>query len=444
MNAVHPTADRPPTVLRRHAGAASDDPAALAGLAADDSYLVRRQAVDNPATPRWVIDLLVRAGADERLRGRSAPDPSLTAAELRRLVECGPFARELVAEHRNVDPDVLNELTTDASVTIRRSVAAHGNAPAAALGRLCADAEAPVRRTAVANPNRPDDVVRMLESAGADPSLGSVRIGPVPAVSADDCRQLAQLGPFGLFLAARNPGCPGDALAAAATDADVSVRSAVLEHPAVLPEIVERITGELVDVSVLRLGPAEALAPLARHPSAVLRLAVARSAHAVGGILRTLLTDADARVRVEASRSPFVDEVLIDQLRRAGSRDDLSGLAAPLVVTETELRELAGGGPWARLLAVRHPDAPADVLSALLADEDPKLREWAAAHPHVPSETVSLLRRAGAADDFQGVAVGDSSMPVSQLRVVAELGPYGAFVAAWHPAAPSDLRAARG
>ena len=71
---------RPPSFLRRNLAANTDSHEILVGLACDESMWVRRQAVQNPATPRWVLDLLERAGADRDLRGRRDPDPGDDAA----------------------------------------------------------------------------------------------------------------------------------------------------------------------------------------------------------------------------------------------------------------------------------------------------------------------------------------------------------------------------
>ena len=56
-------APRPPFFMRRFSATETTDPNALVGLACDESYFVRRQAVKNPATPDWILDMLVRAGA---------------------------------------------------------------------------------------------------------------------------------------------------------------------------------------------------------------------------------------------------------------------------------------------------------------------------------------------------------------------------------------------
>lgn len=112
-------------------------------------------------------------------------------------------------------------------------------------------------------------------------------------------------------------------------------------------------------------------------------------------------------------------------------------------VEPEELKRLARGGYWARQLAVCHPACPPGTLARLLCDDDPKFREWAAAHPCVPTDVISDIYRAGGAHDFQGVAEGDPDMPVEDLRRVASLGPWGAWIVAWHPNAPDDLAARR-
>ena len=104
-------AGRPPAIFRRHLATNTvDDPDVLVALACDDSFVVRRAAFDNPVTPPWVLDLLFRAGADQHLRGRGTADPGMDPDDLRRLVECGPWARVLVVDHRNTPPDVLDVL----------------------------------------------------------------------------------------------------------------------------------------------------------------------------------------------------------------------------------------------------------------------------------------------------------------------------------------------
>ena len=49
-----PAPTRPPSFMRRFAAGGTTDRDALVGLACDENYWVRRQAVKNPATPAWI------------------------------------------------------------------------------------------------------------------------------------------------------------------------------------------------------------------------------------------------------------------------------------------------------------------------------------------------------------------------------------------------------
>ena len=219
-----------------------------------------------------------------------------------------------------------------------------------------------------------------------------------------------------------NPRTPDDLLAAAA---GLDERASVEEIRALSD------TGATADL----------LLALAGHRQTEVRLAVARHRGASTKVIGTLAVDRVSEIRRAAAGHRLMDPVDLSLLVRAGSTADLARLAAPdPSITPAELDELAHGGYWARQLAVRHPDTPPAALATLLCDADPKLREWAAAHPAVPSGVVDLLRRAGAAEDFQGIAEADPEMTQADLRRVIELGPYGAWVVSWHPTAPNQPR----
>ena len=95
-----PVRIRPPAFERRFIASETDDANTLVALASDESYFVRRQAVQNPNAPEWILDLLVRAGATPDLRGRGPIDPDLDGDSLRRLAETGPWARHLATTTR--------------------------------------------------------------------------------------------------------------------------------------------------------------------------------------------------------------------------------------------------------------------------------------------------------------------------------------------------------
>jgi len=442
-----------PAFLRRNLAIHADDQT-LVGLACDDNLWVRREAVRNPATPRWVLDLLIRAGADPELRGRGEPDPDMSPDDLRRLVECGPWARLLVGDHPNTSDEVLDVLARQPDRRLRIAAARHPNSPPAALAHLCADADPEIRATALANPRRPDGAVDLLRRAGSEESLDGLAPAGDVAPDAAELEAAAELGPWGRFLAARHRACPRHVLVAAATDQDWRVSSALLDNPAVPDDVLERIVDETAEFDDLRAlanlhaEPTE-LARLARHPLPTVRLAAARHPATPRDVIAVLATDRSADVRRVASAHPQLDPRFHDLLVRAGSSADLTRLDdldddldddLGDDLGPSALDDLARGGHWARQLAVRHPATPPAALARLLCDDDPKLREWAGAHPAAPPDVIDDIRRAGGAIDFQGVAEGDPDAPVDLLRRVAEHGPWGAWVVSWHSNAPSDLR----
>lgn len=438
------TPSRPPAFIRRHAATSiANDPNALVTLVCDENFWVRREAARNPETPGWVIDLLVRAGAAPDLRGRDGHvDVSMTPQELHRLVECGPWARQLVADHPNAGFAVLAALASMSSQRIRASVARHANTAPETLDRLCADVESDVRTLAARHPSTSSETLDLLASAGASPDLttasGTARSDP-SALS-----DVAALGPFGRFLAARHPTCPSAVLEEVAVDEDWCVRSALFDNPSAPRRLTELVLGESMTepLESLATPDPEQLTALANHPLPEIRLAVVRHPSADAATLGKLASDGTRDIRRLVAADPRTDPSDIALLVRAGSTADLAGLAEPdLGLDPNLLASLSLGGSWARQLAVRHPSTPASSIGRLLCDSDPRLREWAAAHPSVPQETVALIQRAGGAEDWQGVGESDPSMTIAELQRVASLGPWGAWVVSWHPNAPTSLSA---
>jgi len=436
---------RQPAFVRRNlASTATDD--ALVALACDENLWVRREAARNPATPSWVLDLLIRAGADADLRGRRRPDPEMTSRDLRRLVECGPWAQLLVADHPNTSSEVLGVLADQPDTRLRAAVAGHLNVGESTLAHLCADGDAEVRRRAAVNPRRPDAVHDLLVRAGSDAGLGKLELGNDDAVDSVQLRELAALGPWGLFLAARRPVCPIDVLESAAAAPDWKVRSALLDNPSASDDLIQgaiELSPPFDDLRPLsnRNARAAELMPLAEHPQLEVRMACARHPNASVDAIAVLVADRSADVRRLAAQHPNLDAHDHERLVRAGSSKDLAVLADPDPdLDPSALDTLARGGHWARQLAVRHPATEPDTLARLLCDSDGKLREWAAAHPAAPQDVIDDIRRVGGAIDFQGVGESDPDAPAVLLERVAGLGPWGAWVVSWHPNSPPHLR----
>ena len=442
---------RVPSFLRRHEASSATDPHTLIGLACDANYWVRRQAVDNPATPRWVIELLVRAGSDAELRGRSTPDPDMSAFDLRRLVECGSWAQTLVADHPNTTDEILAALALSTDPAVRTAVARHGSTAPRTLGRLCCDTDEDVRRAAAVHPSCPEAITDLLAAAGADADLVSVG-DPAARVDESDATQLASLGPWGVFLAARQPSCPPDIVAAASSHPDWRVRSALFDNPATPADLRERLVSAAVpeagSIDVRSLArpdadPADLLA-LASHRDSGVRLSLARHVGLTPPIAEQLAMDRVGDIRRTVARRGVVEPGLLHRLTQAGSSPDLGRLTEPdPAMAADDLERLTLAGWWARQLAVRHPATPPDALARLLCDDDPKLREWAAVHENVPTDVVEAIHRAGGARDLQGVADPDPTMTPHELATVAELGPWAAWVVAWHPNATPAQRLER-
>lgn len=429
---------RQPAFMRRNlASRATDD--ALVGLACDENLWVRREAARNPATPAWVLDLLLRAGADADLRGRRRPDPAMAPEDLRRLVECGPWAQILVADHPNTSSEVLSVLATQPNPRLRAAVADHPNTAGSTLAHLCADSDAEIRRRAAANPRRPDAIYRLLRRAGSNAELRILEHGSDDEIDPDRLLELAALGPWGRFLAARRPACPDHVLASVAADPDWKVRSALLDNHTIPDDLLEHVTelpppfDDLRPLSDRNAQASELLA-LTGHQQPEVRLACARHPNAPAEALAELAADRSADVRSLAAQHPNIDHHDHERLVRAGSSTDLTMLADPdPELDPTSLDKLARGGHWARQLAVRHPATTPDTLARLLCDSDGKLREWAAAHPSAPQDVIAEIRKAGGAVDFQGIADPDPEATAEMLQRVADLGPWGAWVVSWHP-----------
>jgi hypothetical protein len=351
----------------------------------------------------------------------------------------------LVADHPNTSADVLDVLARQPDHRLRAAAARHANTTSSMVARLCADADPAIRSIAATNPNRPDEVVDLLRRAGAADDLDRVRHDPADRLEPDEAALLAELGPWGRFLAARHTSCPLPIVRRVATDPDWRVRSALLDNESVSDELVGRATethpphDDLRQLA-LRTPDPSALAAAAEHVQPAIRLAVARHPATPSNTLGHLATDRSADIRRVAATHPNLEPDLLAVLVRAGSSPDLARLADyDHTIEPSALEQLARAGYWARQLVVRHPATAPTTLARLLCDDDPKLREWAAAHPSAPTDVVTEIRRAGGASDFQGVTEGDPDAPAELLRRVAGLGPWGAWVVSWHPNAPSDL-----
>lgn len=418
------------------------DPSELATLVCDKSYWVRQQALGNPATPAWIIDLLERVGAAKGLKGQGVQDPNLDVASLIRLARQGAWARDLVAEHPNASAALLHEFAKDRSASLRQAVADHANASAPTLSILCCDMDERVRVKAATHPNRPEALLRLLLAAG---STADLKQAQKPSSPSQELRVLAGYGGWAKYLVGRCPNCPLDLLQEIAKDADWRVRMGLLDNPNA-PEHTLLPLMKLNDTDVhLRLlqhphAPIKLLEQLAAHPRVEMRARVARHSKTPAHVLERLSCDGTYHVRQWAARHPHTPAATMQQLVRAGSSEDLLRLVAPdLSMTGTELDALAKRGLWARRLVVCHVNAAAATLRWLTGDHDIMVREWAAQHPNTPQDRLQALQRAGSSADLQGFVAPDLTLSADELRGFFEWGAWAKRLLARHPNTPPDV-----
>jgi hypothetical protein len=290
----------------------------------------------------------------------------------------------------------LEELSRDPRAGLRRAVAQHPATPPELLARLALDDNFWVRTDAAAHPAFPEELRRLLRLAGSSADLAAFA-EPDPSLQPQALEELAAAGPWGQRLAARHPATPSSVLG--------------------------------------RLGD---------HPSALLRADLARHPEAPAALPARLLEDGDLGVRRAAASHPRLPRAALDLLRRAGAGEGLDGTgAADPDLSPSDGARLARGGPFARLLAARHPGLPATELTRLAADPDPEIRRAAAQNP--ASLASALLQLAHDEDPrVQQALAGNAAAPAEALLLLAQ-GDAGnvdllASLAA-HPSAPPQLLA---
>lgn len=102
----------------------------LERLAADGNPDVRAEVISHSRSPTDLLNLMTRAGSRLDLSGRSegTPEP-LTESERQRLLDAGPFGRELVAAHPETPPETLRQLAARNSPSLRAAIVEHPAPP---------------------------------------------------------------------------------------------------------------------------------------------------------------------------------------------------------------------------------------------------------------------------------------------------------------------------
>lgn len=125
----------------------------LVELLCNSEHSVRQAALNNPARPQRIVDLLIRAGATDDLEHPphgTPPTPPLSARDTARLLRLGPFALLLLARHPCASPRALAEIHRRASdnAAINRALAQHPSTPASVVEGLASHPSSRVRAMA--------------------------------------------------------------------------------------------------------------------------------------------------------------------------------------------------------------------------------------------------------------------------------------------------------
>jgi hypothetical protein len=420
------------TAIARNRAAPVD---VLGACAAHALRGVREAAALNPASPRALVELLVRAGStpsladprpDEGQRGdgvasgEAQRQGALSGEDASALLAAGPYGRLLLGRRRDAAPEALARLAAAlGEAEVREAVARNERTPAGSLAALAADGHPYVLAALAANPAAPPDALASLAGSLAP----GVRIG-----------------------LAGNPSTPAPVLAALAASMDEEVRRAASSNPSTDPArtALLRRAGAGDD-----LADGDAAGPLSaadiealRAAGAFGRLLLARQVALPDEVLTTLASDREPRVRAAAGRHPALPlaalEVLCDDDDRmvrvavAGRAvippgialrllDDARlevrhALAANPASPDEALFALAARAPTLPAVAM-NPRAPASLLATLAAG-DAGSRRLVAASPAAPPRLLAALAADGDRDVRKAVAE-NAATPLTLLAPLA-------------------------
>jgi hypothetical protein len=366
------------TDLRRCVAAhRATPPKLLVDLALDDDERTARAAEANPAFHSVLVDdefkdsKITARGLVERIKQN---DSALTNEQLL-YVRASDAGLRCLVDHPNASPEVIEELVSDGSWTIRQVVAKSRRLTVDQLEKLATDDDRDVRAAVVSNPLLPlalvhslrgdrDDLVRTEANEVAQlrsderivalsPSeiadrleLGrELIVAAYPDLSLSVQRRLAASTDWRIrHSMATNPTCAPSVLDLLAADSDPDVRRQVAKNLRTSRKTLSRLaadpSAELRAIVVNRNPRPEELAILAEDTDSDVRRLVAANERTSTDIIRTLTSDPSAEVRVAVAQrrqlpgdlalrlaTDFADDVRIALAKRPDVSDDVLGLA---------------------------------------------------------------------------------------------------------------------
>lgn len=379
------------------------------GLYTQSHHWMRQLVAQHPQTPPHLLERFL-TDDDWRVRGAAARNPALPA-------------------------HWLEQLAQDGDREVRQWVATNPHTPSSVLERLVCDEYEEVRKAAAENPSAPQRVLALFERAQAQDG----------ALTEEELERMARLGEWARRLAAahpntasetlerckgdpdwhtrlavaRNPKTPPAALAAMAGDTDPDVRQAVAVHLHTPLESLEGLANDeqpdvRAQIAQNPRTPRNLLLQLAQDDHWRVRQAVAANLSTPPEVLEQLAQDSDRDVRQAVADNPQVPETALEPLFAGW----FAGLDAPMSLVELYRRaknleplrpelldKLAQGNDWAKRLAARHPFTPTETLRTLARDEDWRVRQAVATHPELAADVLSLLSSDTDADVRRAVVV---------------------------------------
>jgi hypothetical protein len=307
------------------------------------------QVFANPAFPLWEVEGFAwLSQLPDACALALAAHPEASPSVLDALTAHASLSvLQRVVKHPATRPDSLARVLHRGDTRLDAQLAKHPKASEGLLRELLLGSNPSARAAARKHPKAPRELIQRLLDAGASPSLAQA--GPAPQdLSQEELAALADLGDFGLFIAAHQAKAS--------------------------PELLQRAEQRLFGVALLRnpATPAATLARLAKREdfrTKHLRLFVAHP-HCPIVLLRDSAVHIDPGVRKLASQHPKLPGDLRRLVERAGASPDLTQeLPFDAALSRQQLAKLAALGGWAALLAARHPKTPPASLAALTRAE---------------------------------------------------------------------------
>ncbi len=238
----HPlAADPDPGVRADVAGNPAIDGTLIRALAGDDSHDVRRRLAHHPDIP---LDVLTRLARGTRIGGALLPRIAAASGAEAEELACSPdpAVRMLVAQRRDLPPEIRDALATDADAKVVKSVAPHPGLSEAQLRAMVGRHGVRVLAKVATNPDATPALLEEL--ARHEPPVPKAlrevaRHRNVTASALLACLGAEQVRP----LAAGHPALPpqtiADLLTGTGTDTDLRVAEQAAANPS-LPHAVMR------------------------------------------------------------------------------------------------------------------------------------------------------------------------------------------------------------